>query len=76
MAKGQIIIDEDMCKGCSLCTYYCPVNILELDASRTNKRGYTPLIVTDKDKCIACGFCAIMCPDSVITVERFVKEAK
>lgn len=76
MAKGRIIIDEDTCKGCSLCTFYCPVHILKLDESRTNVKGYTPLMVTDPDKCIACGFCAKMCPDSVITVERFIKEAK
>lgn len=76
MAKGRIIIEVDQCKGCDLCTHYCPVNILKLDENRINKKGYTPLMVTDPDKCIACSFCAIMCPDSVITVERFVKEAK
>ncbi len=76
MAKGRIIIDVDRCKGCSLCNYYCPVHILKLDDSRTNSRGYTPLMVTEPEKCIGCGFCAIMCPDSVITVEKFIKEAK
>ena len=75
MARGRIIIDVNSCKGCALCTNYCPVNILELDVTTTNKKGYTPLITNDPDKCIACGFCAMMCPDSVITVERFVKEA-
>ena len=74
MAKGRIIIDIDRCKGCALCTTYCPVNILELDNTKTNAKGYTPLMTNDPDKCIACGFCAIMCPDSVITVERFLKE--
>jgi len=76
MAKGRIIIDEDKCKGCNLCTFYCPVHILELNKEKTNARGYTPLMVNDPDKCIACSFCAMMCPDSVITVERFVKEDK
>lgn len=74
MAKGRIIIETDRCKGCGLCVPVCPVHILELDTSTTNKKGYTPLIVNDPDKCIACSFCAMMCPDSVITVERFVKE--
>jgi len=46
MAKGRIIIDVDRCKGCNLCTFYCPVSILQLDDSRTNSRGYTPLMVT------------------------------
>ena len=74
MAKGFIVIAEDTCKGCSLCTFYCPVNILKLDDSRTNKKGYTPLMVTEPEKCIACGFCATMCPDSVITVRLYLKE--
>lgn len=76
MAKGYIEINVDECKGCNLCTHYCPVNILELDETRTNKRGYTPLMVTEPEKCIACGFCATMCPDSVISVHRYIKEAK
>ncbi len=74
MAKGRIIIDTERCKGCALCNSYCPVNILKLDETTTNSKGYTPLMSIDPDKCIACAFCAIMCPDSVITVERFVKE--
>lgn len=75
MAKGQIFIETDRCKGCALCTFYCPVHILKLDDTQTNAKGYTPMVTFDPDKCIACGFCAIMCPDSVITVERFIKEA-
>ncbi len=73
MAKGRIIIAEDKCKGCGLCIHHCPVDILALDTSRTNKKGYTPLYVTDPEKCIACSMCALVCPDSVITVERFKK---
>ncbi len=72
-AKGRILIEEDRCKGCGLCIEPCPVDILALDESRTNKKGYTPLYVTDPEQCIACSFCAMMCPDNVITVERFKK---
>ncbi len=73
-AKGRILIDEDKCKGCNLCVHHCPVNILKLNTSKTNKKGYTPLMVTDEDKCIACAFCAMMCPDNVITVERYIND--
>jgi len=52
MAKGRIFIEVDTCKGCSLCTFYCPVHILKLDETTTNKRGYTPLMVTEPEKCI------------------------
>lgn len=68
--KGRVTFDEDICKGCELCTTVCPVNILAMDRTRINSKGYHPATVTDPDKCIACSNCAIICPDLVITVER------
>lgn len=70
MAKGKVYFDYELCKGCNLCVEYCPVRILELDRTKTNKKGYNIINVVDPDKCIGCAFCAMMCPDSVITVER------
>lgn len=70
MGLGRITFDYERCKGCNLCTYYCPVNILELDPMTTNSKGYNLIKVTDMDKCIGCSFCALMCPDAVITVYR------
>ncbi len=69
-AKGKVIINEDICKGCGLCTTACPVKIMTLDTTRINVKGYHPADVTDMDKCIGCANCAMMCPDCVITVER------
>lgn len=69
-AKGKVIFNEDICKGCGLCTTACPVKIMTLDTDRINKKGYHPATVTDMDKCIGCANCAMMCPDCVITVER------
>ncbi|NBG89563.1 4Fe-4S dicluster domain-containing protein [Isachenkonia alkalipeptolytica] len=70
MAKGKVYFDDDICKGCELCTTVCPVNIVVMDKERINAKGYHPATVSDMDKCIGCANCAIMCPDSVITVER------
>jgi 2-oxoglutarate ferredoxin oxidoreductase subunit delta len=69
-AKGRVAFAEDRCKGCELCTTVCPVDIVVLDTSMINSKGYHPATVTDMDKCIACGSCALICPDVVITVER------
>lgn len=71
MAKGKVSFNEDICKGCALCTTNCPVNIVVMDTSRINKKGYHPATVSDMDQCIGCANCATMCPDNVITVERF-----
>ncbi|MFP4432046.1 MAG: 4Fe-4S dicluster domain-containing protein [Spirochaetota bacterium] len=69
-AKGRVTFAEDRCKGCELCTTVCPVDIVVLDTTRINSKGYHPATVTEMDKCIACGSCALICPDVVITVER------
>lgn len=69
-AKGVATFNQDICKGCGLCVPVCPTNIVALDNSEINKKGYHPAGVTDPEKCIGCAFCAMMCPDLVITVER------
>lgn len=68
--KGNVIFDDDLCKGCGLCVSVCPVNIISLDTARINTKGYHPASIEEMDKCTACANCAIMCPDVVITVER------
>ncbi len=70
MAKGKLFFETEKCKGCELCIVACPVNILELDKSFVNVKGYNPAHIVEPDKCIACSNCAIMCPDSVISIER------
>lgn len=68
--RGKVTFDEDRCKGCELCTAVCPVNIIKMDKSRINNKGYHPATIYEMDKCIACANCAIICPDLVITVEK------
>ncbi|OPJ54686.1 4Fe-4S dicluster domain-containing protein [Alkalithermobacter paradoxus] len=70
MAKGRVSFEQNRCKGCELCTTVCPVNIVIMDRSKINKKGYNPATVSEEEKCVGCGNCAMMCPDLVITVER------
>ena len=67
---AKLTFNEAYCKGCQLCANACPKNILVLDLSRVNAKGYNPIQCTDLGICIACGICARVCPDSVIAVER------
>ena len=69
---NKVTIDENVCKGCGLCTSVCPRKILQLDMGRLNIKGYHPSTMMAQEQCIACGMCAIMCPDSAITVEKGV----
>ena len=62
----KIIIQENACKGCGLCCWACPKNILELDKTRVNKKGFHP-VTGNLETCNACTFCALICPDMAIT---------
>lgn len=68
MAKATV--DENVCKGCGLCTFACPQKIMKLDKNKLNNKGYSIAGVTEPEKCTGCAMCAIMCPDCAITVER------
>jgi 2-oxoglutarate ferredoxin oxidoreductase subunit delta len=66
----MIAFNEDLCKGCDLCAWVCPKDILSLDHTRVNSKGYNPMVCTNQDACISCGVCNWICPDSVITVKK------
>lgn len=71
MATGTVIIDQDRCKGCSLCVSVCPQEVLFLEPKRLNARGYHPAVLrTDERHCTGCAVCAVICPDVCITVLR------
>ena len=53
-------IDNELCKGCSLCIKSCPAAALAME----NK-----LAVVDLDKCILCGACVSTCKFNAISIE-------
>jgi len=76
MARGRIVVNEDLCKGCELCTTVCPVDVLHMATNRFTSKGYHPAELVDPDgKCTGCAICATICPDAAITVYRLVKAA-
>ena len=74
---SHIVIDEERCKGCELCTTVCPKGNLVQMSPRFNAKGYRPSTFVDpEDRCTGCTLCALMCPDMVITVYRTVKKRR
>jgi 2-oxoglutarate ferredoxin oxidoreductase subunit delta len=76
MAKGWVYVDEDRCKGCSLCVEACPQHVLALSTDHFNAKGYRPVQLVDPDNCTGCAICAITCPDVVFTVYREARKKK
>ncbi len=49
----SIVIEEDKCKGCTLCSRVCPVNAIQGKVKEAH--------VIDQSKCIKCGACIEKC---------------
>ena len=67
---GAIVVNEERCKGCSLCVVACPKDVIALTDRKVNVNGYSFAIAARPDECIGCTACGIVCPDGCITVYR------
>jgi len=73
VAKGRILIEEALCKGCELCTTVCPKDLIEMASNRFTPKGYHPATLADPDQdCTGCAICSVICPEAAITVYRWV----
>lgn len=67
---AKVVVNEEKCKGCSLCVAACPRKIVKVAEDRMNTKGFRPATVEEQDKCIGCAMCATTCPDCVIEVYK------
>lgn len=73
MAKGRIVVDDNLCKGCSLCLTVCPKHVIQMEMDRLTPKGYHPAALIDpQGECTGCAICSVICPDVAITVYRWV----
>jgi 2-oxoglutarate ferredoxin oxidoreductase subunit delta len=73
--KGMIVINRDLCKGCSYCVDACPTGVIAIE-EEFNKKGFFPASPRHPEKCTGCSICAQMCPEIAIAVFREVKPAR
>lgn len=62
-----VYIDKELCKSCSLCSYYCPKNVFQLTA-HVNAKGYNYMEAKRPELCVNCKTCEKICPDFAIAV--------
>lgn len=70
MAKFNVIINGDKCKGCELCISFCPKGVLEIENENSNAAGYYPAHAARLEDCVGCLSCARMCPEIAIRIEK------
>ncbi|MEO1068151.1 MAG: NIL domain-containing protein [Cyanobacteria bacterium J06638_6] len=59
-ASGEIVVDQDLCVHCGLCTGVCPTHALTLDSE-------TYRLTFARSRCIVCEQCVPTCPVQAIT---------
>jgi len=65
--RGDVQIDADLCKGCTLCIAACPAKVLA-QGELLNRLGYYAVTYTGSG-CTGCGICFYICPEpAAITV--------
>ena len=65
----MITVDENLCKGCNICTEFCPRKIYRA-SEKLNKKGVHVPITENEEKCTKCQLCSLMCPDQAIEVDE------
>ena len=69
MAKFDVRINENICKGCELCRLFCPKKII-LMSPHINDKGYSPAEIEKIEDCTGCKCCALVCPDGAISIYK------
>jgi 2-oxoglutarate ferredoxin oxidoreductase subunit delta len=76
----KLVIDENRCKGCNLCTMVCPYKIFRTGKIQ-NRRGIVVPELDRPERCAncrlqhlygrtLCGVCQMICPDQAIRWEE------
>lgn len=67
--RGHIEIDQELCKGCEICIFFCPKSVISV-SDKLNSSGYRVVVTNDNSECTGCATCAVVCPEVAIEVYR------
>ena len=73
-AKGEIVIDEQLCTGCGICIAFCKRECITSSVEKLTMLGAPKAVFAVPEKCTACCICGWLCPHCCIEVYRHVDE--
>jgi len=70
-----ISIDEEKCKGCSLCLKACPANSIMMSDKKARMKPIRGNLFRDPgiSQCMGCGDCTALCPADAISISSSYK---
>lgn len=75
--RGIHTLDEDICILCFQCAKICPVDCIEMDADRVEKKFLSwNQFTVDYNKCLFCNLCIEVCPKDCIHMDKRQGSAK
>jgi 2-oxoglutarate ferredoxin oxidoreductase subunit delta len=66
---AKIVVNGELCKGCTLCILACPKKTIEMGKA-FNMKGYNYVTQVDEAGCTGCKMCAVMCPEAALEVYK------
>jgi len=70
MAKGEVIINEQLCKGCGYCAHFCSRGVIEIPGDKFSSQGYSLPVLAHPEECNGCGICGWLCPAFAMEVYK------
>lgn len=74
MAKGEVLISEEHCKGCGYCAEFCSRDCIEISKDNFNAQGFPVAVFVRPEKCNVCGICVWMCPSFAVETYKLVEK--
>jgi len=64
---GKVVIDKDLCTGCTKCAEDCPYNAIVM-LPRTDGRPHKLIAIENPNLCVSCGICVGSCDGMAVSL--------
>lgn len=69
-----ILVDQDLCSRCGICSVVCPMSIVDPADENTNDNSLPKVQDAKAGMCIRCGHCEVHCPSQALTLDYLTGE--
>lgn len=69
MARFEVFVNEEFCKGCGLCVHFCSRGAIKL-SHEFNAAGVNIPVSANMKECSGCRLCELYCPDFAIAIRE------